>query len=73
MKQQTRDILNYIYHKTNHGFFVTMDALETEFALTGTQLRAILEDLKDEILVVEHDEGFQVSQPGMNYCRTQWD
>jgi hypothetical protein len=50
-----------------------MDALETEFALTGTQLRAILEDLKDEILVVEHDEGFQVSQPGMNYCRTQWD
>ena len=72
MKDVTLKILNEIYYKTARGDFITLDELETEFAMNGSSLRAYLEDLKLELLVVEHEEGFQVSRQGLHYCRSIW-
>ncbi len=67
------DILNHIYYRTAGGEFITMYELETEFGMTGYDLRPVLEDLKNEQMLVEHPEGFQVSVNGLNYCRSIWD
>jgi DNA-binding GntR family transcriptional regulator len=67
-----KKILNQIYYKTAAGDFITMDELETEFGMSGSLLRPCLEDLKNEILVVEHEEGFQVSRQGIHYCQRIW-
>lgn len=46
--------------------------LEVEFALSGSELGAILEDLREAELVVEAPEGFQVSPGGINFGKTRW-
>ena len=66
-------ILSEIYFKTATGDFITMGELETLSGSTGEKLRPLLEDLKEERLIVEHQEGFQVSRHGLIICRTKWD
>lgn len=66
------DLLSEIYSRAGNKKFVTMDDLETLTGLNGTVLRSLVEDLKDELLVVEHPEGFQVSDNGMHFCKTHW-
>jgi len=66
------DILNEINHKTRNGTFITLDGLEVTFGLSGSELRPFLEDLKEEILIVEHTEGFQVSDNGRHFSNTRW-
>jgi len=66
------DLLSEIYSRAGNKKFITMDSLETETGLSGKELRALLEDLKEELLVVEHPEGFQVSDNGMHFCKTHW-
>jgi hypothetical protein len=72
MDALTGKILNQIYYKTAGGDFITMDELETEFGMSGSRLRPSLEDLKNGILVVEHEEGFQISRQGLHYCQGIW-
>lgn len=76
MKRKTTltkiDILSEIYSRAGNNGFITMDELETETGLTGVQLRSLLEDLKEELLIVEHPEGFQISDSGMHFCKTRW-
>lgn len=66
------DILYEIYHRAGNRGFITLYQLETETGLSGTVLRSMLEDLKSELLIYEHPEGFQVSSEGMHYCKTRW-
>jgi predicted TPR repeat methyltransferase len=66
------DILSEIYSKAGNNKFITMYELETETGLSGNEIRAMAEDLKEEILIVEHPEGFQISDNGMHFCKTRW-
>lgn len=69
------DILFFIYNRTQQGFphkFVTLGEIETEFGASGSTLRASLEDLKDDILISEHNPGFQITIDGINYGRSRW-
>lgn len=66
------DILYEIYHRAGSSGFITLYQLETETGLGGTVLRSMLEDLKSELLIYEHPEGFQVSSGGIHYCKTRW-
>jgi predicted transcriptional regulator len=68
----TLNILHDVYHATSGGGFITMDELETLHGRSGSQLRPSLEDLKEDGLIVEHEEGFQVSRQGRTYCRSMW-
>jgi len=72
MKKLYDNVLSELFHKTADGAFMTMYDLEMEFGETGEKLRSLLEDLKADGLVVEHQEGFQVSIPGINYCKSKW-
>jgi len=66
------DILSEIYSRAGNKSFITMDELETETGLSGKEIRGMAEDLKEELLIVEHPEGFQVSDNGMHFCKTRW-
>ncbi len=76
MKRKNRlnkiDILSEIYNRAGSTEFMTMDELETETGLSGSELRPMLEDLKEELHIVEHPEGFQISKNGMHFCKTRW-
>ena len=71
-KEYTLHLLHDIYHNTADGSFVTLDEMETMQGKSGSELRPHLEDLKEAGLINEHEEGFRVSRPGMNYCKTRW-
>ncbi len=66
------DILSEIYCRAGNKSFITMDELEIETGLSGQEIRSIVEDLKEELLIVEHPEGFQISHNGMHFCKTRW-
>lgn len=66
------DILHEIFHKAGTEKFITLYELETETGLSGGTLRPMLEDLKEESLIVEHSEGFQVSESGSHFCKRRW-
>lgn len=66
------DVLNKVYSVTEYGGFVDMDTLETEFGLSGSKLRPLLEDLKAKLFVVEHEEGFQITKQGLHHCKSIW-
>lgn len=68
----TQNMLQDIYQKTSQHTFITLNELEVEFGISGSELRPLLEDLKEGGLIVEHKEGFQVSPGGINYCKTKW-
>jgi len=72
MNNFANNILNEVYHRTAPGGFVTLDELITVYGRSGTDLRPFLEDLKEDGLIVEHPEGFQVSDHGRNTARSQW-
>ncbi len=72
MKSIRTDLLQDIFQKTGGGDFLTLYELEVEFGLSGINLRSLLEDLKEENLIVEHPEGFQISEAGRLYCRSRW-
>lgn len=72
LKEYTLHLLDDIYHNTADGGFLTMYSLETMEGKSGSELRPHLEDLKEAGLINEHEEGFRVSRPGLNYCRTRW-
>ncbi|PKL17097.1 MAG: hypothetical protein CVV49_12855 [Spirochaetae bacterium HGW-Spirochaetae-5] len=66
------DILHEIFHKAGTDKFMTIDELETETGLSGSALRPMLEDLKEESLLLEHTEGLQISESGLYYCKSRW-
>lgn len=66
------DILHEIYHRAGTEKFMTLDELETETGLSGSVLRPMLEDLKEESLLLEHPEGLQISENGSHFCKRRW-
>jgi len=66
------DILHEIFHRAGTEKFMTLYELETETGLTGAALRPMLEDLKEESLILEHPEGFQISESGSYFCKSRW-
>ncbi|MCL1865526.1 MAG: hypothetical protein FWF73_06925 [Spirochaetes bacterium] len=66
------DILHEIFHYAGKEKFITLYELEIKTGLSGSQVRSLLEDLKDEILIVEHPEGFKVSDTGFHFCKRRW-
>jgi hypothetical protein len=72
MKPTYLSILQHLYHQTSNGGFLSLYQLEIAFGLSGGQLQAVLEDLKEEELVVESPSGFQISRKGILFGRTRW-
>jgi len=66
------DILHEIFHKAGTDRFMTLYELETETGFSGAGLRPMLEDLKEEALIIELSEGFQVSGNGSHFCKRRW-
>jgi ribosomal protein S25 len=66
------DLLHEIFHYAGREKFITLYDLEIKTGLSGSLIRPMLEDLKDEILIVEHQEGFQISETGFHFCKTKW-
>ena len=72
MNELQENLLNEIYYRTAQGAFATLDELITHFGSPGSDLRPLLEDLKEGGFIVEHPEGFQISDHGRNTARSQW-
>lgn len=72
MDSITLSLLQYLYHKTQKGGFVSLYNMEVEFNLSGSKLQSYLEDLKESELVVESPEGFQISGKGILFGKTRW-
>ncbi len=72
MDSITLSLLQFLYHKTQKGGFVSLYNMEIEFAMSGSQLQVYLEDLKESELVVESHEGFQISRKGILFGKTRW-
>jgi predicted transcriptional regulator len=66
------DILSEIYIKFEKNKFVTMEELIATTGLSSSKIRPFVEDLKEDLLIVEHPEGFQVSNKGITFCKTHW-
>jgi hypothetical protein len=72
MKATLSDILQFLYNRTGSGRFITLYELEIEFGMTGKDLTALLEDLKELEYVVEVDEGYGITDCGVNFGRSRW-
>jgi len=72
MNKKHLDLLQYLYNETSLYSFVKLYSLEIEFGMSGQQLRSLLEDLKEEGLVVEAEEGFGISRVGINFGKSKW-
>ncbi len=66
------NILQYLFHNTTEHVFTTMYEFEVNFGLSGSELRSLLEDLKDDGFVVENDEGFKISRDGVHFAKSRW-
>lgn len=66
------DILHEIFHRAGKEKFITLYQLETETGFSGSRLRPMIEDLKEESLIVEHPEGFQLTENGIHFCKRRW-
>ncbi|HSV95973.1 MAG TPA: hypothetical protein VLM75_03455 [Spirochaetota bacterium] len=66
------DILHDIFIRTRDGGFASLHEIEVNTALSGSRLRPILEDIKEEGLVIEHPEGFSIAPGGIHFCRSRW-
>jgi hypothetical protein len=66
------ELLSDIRQQTRDRPFVTLYELEVLTGLPGEGLRPVLEDLKERGYVVEHPEGFQLTPPGVSFCRGRW-
>lgn len=66
------EILQEIFHQAGNKKFITMYEMEILTGYSGAQLRPVLEDLKEETMIVEHREGFQISKKGVHFCKTKW-
>jgi hypothetical protein len=46
--------------------------LEVNLGMSGWNLRAAIEDLKDQGLLTEHENGVTISDAGYNVARGRW-
>ncbi|HPB82578.1 MAG TPA: hypothetical protein PK200_11130 [Spirochaetota bacterium] len=72
MDTMSLSILHYIFTKTKDGNFLSLYELEIEFGITGSDLQPVLEDLKEDELIIESDECYQISDSGINFGRSKW-
>ena len=66
------EILQEIFHHAGENKFITFYEIEILTGCSGADLRPMLEDLKEETLILEHPEGFQISHSGRNFCKSRW-
>jgi hypothetical protein len=57
---------------TRDGSFATLYELEVKIGIPAWELRSLLEDMKNSILVDEHPEGFQISREGIQKATSRW-
>ncbi len=72
MKATISDILQFLYYRTGRDRFITLYELEIEFGMSGNDLSALLEDLKELEYVVEVDEGYGITDRGSNFGKSRW-
>jgi len=72
MNKTTIDILHYLYYNSSDYDFVSLYQLEVLIGISGGDLRSFLEDLKDQCLVVETDDGFNISRQGRHFGQSRW-
>jgi hypothetical protein len=46
--------------------------LEVSIGISGWDLRAAIEDLKDRGLLTEHEDGVTISDSGINEAQSRW-
>ncbi|MCP4138093.1 MAG: hypothetical protein GY754_44435 [bacterium] len=73
MNTEMLKILQEIYYKGTGGEFTTLYELEIEFGMSGSELRPVLEDLKEGGFIVEFPEGFEITGSGKHFARGRWD
>lgn len=72
MDSTSLNVLHYIFSKTKSGEFLSMYELELEFGVSGSDLRPLVEDLKEGELIIETDERYQISDKGRNFGMSKW-
>jgi ribosomal protein S19E (S16A) len=66
------EILQEIFHHAGEKKFISFYEIEILTGCSGADLRPMLEDLKEATLILEHPEGFQISDSGRDFCRSRW-
>lgn len=72
MHANTLDVLYEIFHATRHGGYVSEDTLETNTGMRRSLIRSHAETLKEAGLLFEREDGFQVSEKGLDYSLARW-
>lgn len=72
MNRTTETVFQFLYDHTQGGAFVTTHELMGYTGLSENELRPHLEDLKDLLWCVEHEEGFQVTGLGLDEGGGRW-
>lgn len=72
LDEKRSDILHYLYDTTTYHRFLTLYQLEIQFGMSAIALRSLLEDLKEQGLVVEVDGGFHISSQGKQFGQSRW-
>ena len=67
-------VLQSIYEETGkYGLrYITFRSLEIEHGTSGYVLRNIIEDLRNDGLVNENEDGVFITPPGLLECRSRW-
>ena len=66
-------ILHMLYDARRQGHRETpLYDIEVDLGLSGWDLRAAIEDLKDQGLLTEHENGVMISDAGYNVAQRRW-
>jgi hypothetical protein len=66
-------ILHILFDARNHGdLFVRLYDIEVQIGISGWDLRAAVEDLKDKGFLTEHVDGVVISDAGYNEAQSRW-
>jgi Mn-dependent DtxR family transcriptional regulator len=67
-------VLQSIYEETGKSGqgYLSFRRIEIEHGITGYTLRNIIEDLRNDGLVNENENGVFITPPGVLECRSRW-
>ncbi len=72
MNNLSENILQDLYQNKSNNGYITIDEFVTLYGLSGELIKSELEQLKDDGLIVEHEEGYKISTEGQNAGMTKW-
>jgi len=73
LKEPDKLVLLEIYEKTSANCFLSIYGLNETLGISIFMIRNIVENLKSKGFVLEPEEDyFEISDKGLNFCKTQW-